>query len=196
MAKKKKQNQKQNTSQKTNNLSVTTGLTEEALTKVITNALIEYDKRKEQEMQEKVKKECENFDNSSGIKADKHKFVTTLNLLFRPKKYAKGIKANSELTKSVLKGFYKLLEWTLLLLSILLIVYIPLQYIIPNVPIADWYIDVIMAIFAIPIFLFSRIFRIASYEIERIKDDNYLFGLFATVTSIISVVIAIIAIVK
>ncbi|MDE7265567.1 MAG: hypothetical protein K2N52_04765 [Clostridia bacterium] len=194
MAKKKKR--KQNTLQKTDDLSVPTGLTEEALTRVITNALIEYDKRKEQGKQEKIKKEQEAFDKSLGIKAGKHKFFATLKLLFRPKKYAKGIQANSELTKSVLKGFYKLIEWTLLLLSIFLIACIPLQFIIPNAPIADWYIDVIIAIWAIPIFLLSRIFRIASYEIERIKDYNYLFGLFATVTSIISVVIAIIAIVK
>lgn len=194
MAKKKKR--KQNTLQKTDDLSVPTGLTEEALTRVITNALIEYDKQKEREAQENIKKEQDAFDKSLGIKAGKHKFVATLKLLFRPKKYAKGIQSNSELTKSVLKGFYKLIEWTLLLLSIFLIACIPLQFIIPNAPIAYWYIDVIIAFWAIPIFLLSRIFRIAGYEIEQIKDYNYLFGLFATVTSIISVVIAIIAIVK
>ncbi len=195
MAKKKKQTQRQNSVQKTDDL-LKTELSEEALARVITNALIEYDKRKEQEAQEKLKKDQEVFDKSLGIKAGRHRFFATLKLLFRPKKYAKGIQANSELTKSVLKGFYKLIEWALLLLSIFLIACIPLQFIIPNVPIADWYIDVIIAIWAIPIFLLSRIFRIASYEIERIKDYNYLFGLFATVTSIISVVIAIIAIVK
>ena len=195
MAKKKKQSQKQNTAQKTDDI-FKNELSEVALTRVITNALIEYDKQKEQEAQEKIKKEQEAFDKSLGIKAGRHKFVAALKLLFRPKKYAKGVQANSELTKSVLKGFYKLIEWVLLLLSIFLIACIPLQFLIPNVPIAAWYIDVLIAIWAIPIFLLSRIFRIASYEIERIKDYNYLFGLFATVTSIISVVIAIIAIVK
>ena len=71
-----------------------------------------------------------------------------------------------------------------------------LQFIIPDAPIVAWYIDVVIIVWAFPIFLLSRIFRMASYEIDRIKDYNYLFGLFATVTSIISIVIAIIAIVK
>lgn len=136
MAKKKKQTQRQNSVQKTDDL-LKTELSEEALARVITNALIEYDKRKEQEAQEKLKKDQEVFDKSLGIKAGRHRFFATLKLLFRPKKYAKGIQANSELTKSVLKGFYKLIEWALLLLSIFLIACIPLQFIIPNVPIAD-----------------------------------------------------------
>lgn len=86
--------------------------------------------------------------------------------------------------------------WILLLLSIFMIAAILLQFIIPDAPIVAWYIDVVIIVWAFPIFLLSRIFRMASYEIDRIKDYNYLFGLFATVTSIISIVIAIIAIVK
>ena len=193
MAKKKKQ--KQTTVQKIEEKSVDR-ISEETLTRAITNALMEHDRQKEQEAQEKAKKEQEEFNKRLGIKDDNHKFSAALKLIFKPKKYAKGVQANSELTKAVLKGFYKLIEVVLLVVSIFLIACIPLQFIIPNVPIVDWYIDVLFFIGAIPIFLISRIFRIASYEIERIKDYNYLFGLFATVTSIISVVIAIIAIIK
>ena len=131
-----------------------------------------------------------------GIKEGRPKFFAALKLLLRPKKYAKNIQANTELTRLVLKFIYKLVEWVLLLLSIFMIAAIPLQFIIPDVSIAAWYIDVVIIVWAFPIFLLSRIFRMASYEIDRVKDYNYLFGLFATVTSIISVVIAIIAIVK
>lgn len=186
---------RKNTVKKADNLPKTE-LNEEALTRIITNALIAYDIQKEREEREKIKKLQEAFDNSLGIKAGRPKFIAAFKLLFRPKKYAKNTKANSGLMKFILKGFYKLIEGILLLLSIFMIGFIPMQFIIPNMPIVEWYLDVLIAIWAILIILISRIFRIASYEIERIEDYNYLFGLFATVTSIISIVIAIIAIVK
>lgn len=195
MSKRKKQTQKQNIIKKIEN-SPEKDINAEMLSNAITKALLEYDKRKEQEVQDKSKKEQAEFHASLGIKEGRPKFFADLKLLLRPKKYAKNIQANTELTRLVLKFIYKLVEWVLLLLSIFMIAAIPLQFIIPDVPIAAWYIDVIIIVWAFPIFLLSRIFRMASYEIDRIKDYNYLFGLFATVTSIISVVIAIIAIVK
>jgi len=191
VAKSRKQKQKPRVSQKTEAVPHTI-INEETLTNAITNALIEYDKQKEQAIKDKEKNEQEAFEKRLG----KNKFVAGLKLLFRPKKYAKNVQANLELTKTALKWFYKIIEWALFLLSIFLIACVPLQFIIPNVPIVEWYIDVLFVIWAIPIFLLSRIFRIASIEVERIKDYNYLFGLFATITSIVSVVIAVIAIFK
>lgn len=195
MAKRKKQVIKHTEIQKTESTSAN-NVNEEMLSSAITKALLEYDKRKEQEAQVKLKKEQAEFRTSLGIKGGKPKFFAAMKLLFRPKKYAKNMQANAELTKLVLKLIYKVVELILLLLSIFMIAAVPLQFIIPDAPIAAWYIDVVIIVWAFPIFLLSRIFRMASYEIDRIKDYNYLFGLFATVTSIISVVIAIIAVVQ
>ena len=195
MAKRKRQVIKHTEIQKTENTSMN-NVNEEMLSNAITKALLEYDKRKEQEAQTNLKKEKAEFNAHLGIESGKHKFSAAMKLLFRPKKYTKNLQANAELTKSVLKLIYKAVEWILLLLSIFMIAAIPLQFIIPGAPIAAWYIDVVIVVWAFPIFLLSRIFRMASYEINQIKDYNYLFGLFATVTSIISIVIAIIAIVK
>jgi len=195
VAKRKKQVIKHTEIQKTESTSVN-NVNEEMLSNAITKALLEYDKRKEQEAQVKLKKEKAEFNAHLGIESGKPKFFAAMKLLFRPKKYAKNMQANAELTKLVLKLIYKFVEWVLLLLSIFMIAAVPLQFIIPGAPIVAWYIDVVIVVWAFPIFLLSRIFRMASYEIDRIKDYNYLFGLFATVTSIISIVIAIIAIVK
>ena len=195
MAKRKRQVIKHTEIQKTESTSVN-NVNEEMLSNAITKALLEYDKRKEQEAQTNLKKEKAEFNAHLGIESGKHKFSAAMKLLFRPKKYTKNLQANAELTKSVLKLIYKAVELILLLLSIFMIAAIPLQFIIPGAPIVAWYIDVVIVVWAFPIFLLSRIFRMASYEIDRIKDYNYLFGLFATVTSIISIVIAIIAIVK
>jgi hypothetical protein len=195
VAKRKKQVIKHTEIQKTESTSVN-NVNEEMLSNAIIKALLEYDQRKEREAQDKSKKEQAEIQKSLGIKEGKPKFFAALKLLFRPKKYAKSIQANTELTRLVLKLIYKVVEWVLLLLSIFMIAAVPLQFIIPGAPIVAWYIDVVIVVWAFPIFLLSRIFRMASYEIDRIKDYNYLFGLFATVTSIISIVIAIIAIVK
>lgn len=195
MAKRKRQVIKHTEIQKTESTSVN-NVNEEMLSNAITKALLEYDKRKEQEAQTNLKKEKAEFNAHLGIESGKHKFSAAMKLLFRPKKYTKNLQANAELTKSVLKLIYKAVELILLLLSIFMIAAIPLQFIIPGAPIVAWYIDVVIIVWAFPTFLLSRIFRMASYEIDQIKDYNYLFGLFATVTSIISIVIAIIAIVK
>lgn len=48
-------------------------------------------------------------------------------------------------------------------------------------------------IFGFLSFLFSRLFRIASFEIMNTENHNYLFGLFACVTSIASIAIAVVA---
>ena len=169
MAKRKKQVIKHTEIQKTESTSAN-NVNEEMLSSAITKALLEYDKRKEQEAQVKLKKEQAEFRTSLGVKEGKHKFSAAMKLLFRPKKYAKNMQANAELTKLVLKLIYKFVEWVLLLLSIFMIAAVPLQFIIPDAPIADWYIDVLIIVWAFPIFLLSRIFRMASYEIDRIKD--------------------------
>lgn len=46
-------------------------------------------------------------------------------------------------------------------------------------------------IFGFFMFVFSRLFRIARFEIMNTEDHGYLFGLFACVTSITSIVIAV-----
>ena len=195
MAKQKRQAIRHTEIQKTESTSVN-NVNEEMLSNAITKALLEYDKWKEQEVQTNLKKEKAEFHALLGIEEGKHKFFAAIKLLFRPKEYAKNMQANAELTKLVLKLIYKFVEWILLLLSIFMIAAVPLQFIILGAPIVAWYIDVVIIVWAFPIFLLSRIFRMASYELDRIKDYNYLFGLFATVTSIISVVVAIIAIVN
>jgi hypothetical protein len=44
--------------------------------------------------------------------------------------------------------------------------------------------------------LFAFIFRIVSVEVEKMEDKNIIFGLFASVTSIVSIIIAIVSIIK
>lgn len=79
---------------------------------------------------------------------------------------------------------------------LLLIVYIPLQYTITNITPLPWYESIMLAFFALTIFLLARVFRIAKIEVDNLSDSNLIFGFFTAIVSIISIVIAIIAIVK
>ena len=50
--------------------------------------------------------------------------------------------------------------------------------------------------FAVPIFGLFGIFRIASIEVDKIEDRNYLISLFTAIVTVISVIIAIIVAMK
>ena len=90
MAKRKRQVIKHTEIQKIESTSVN-NVNEEMLSNAITKALLEYDKRKEQEAQTNLKKKAE-FNAHLGIESGKHKFSAAMKLLFRPKKYAKNIR--------------------------------------------------------------------------------------------------------
>lgn len=179
MGKKKKQNNQIKTDSSKTPCST---FDDERITKIIVNALREYDKEKEVAEKEKTQK-CAN--KGSAFKA----------LIF-PKKYAKGLKAGSFLLQSALQLFCKIVEVIVFLASLFLIAVIPLQYILPNITPVEWYFDFFFGILGVSLLVLSRFFRIAYLEVGTIKDSNYLFGLFASVTSIVSIVIAIIAILK
>lgn len=48
---------------------------------------------------------------------------------------------------------------------------------------------------AIVLWVFARIFRIASFEIEKIEDGNLIIAIFSGVLSFVAVIIAIVAII-
>lgn len=158
---------------------------DERTTKIIVNALREYDKEKQKEAKAEEEKVQKGANKVSAFKA----------LIF-PRRYAKDLKASSFLLQSTLQWFYKIIERILLFASLFLIAAIPLQYILPNVTPVEWYLNFLGAVLGVVLLVISRFFRIAYLEVGAIKDSNYLFGLFASVASIISIVIAIIAILK
>ncbi len=72
--------------------------------------------------------------------------------------------------------------------------YFPIQYLMGNTRQFPWLLYIDYILLAVIAFLFSRLFRMASIEIDKLDDHNYLFGLFASITSFISIVIAVVAI--
>lgn len=169
---------------------------DERITKIIVNALAEYDRQKQKAAKEEAEKERKTAEAKLGIKGNKGKFRAVLKILFRPKKYAKNMNAGVGLVRVALYTFYKLVELIVGLCAILFIAVIPLQYCIPSVVPMKWYLNVVSGVWGITLLLLSRMFRIAAIEVDEVKDNNYLFGLFTAVTSIVSAIVSIIALVK
>ena len=193
-----KKKQKQKSQIKVENVKADTlmPIDDERITKIIVNALAEYDRQKQEAAKVEKEKERETAEAKLGIKGNKGKFRAALKILIRPKKYAKDVNAGAELVKLALHFFYKGIEWIVAACAVLLFVVIPLQYAVPNITHMKWYINVACGVWSVVLLLVSRVFRIAAIEVEEIRDNNYLFGLFTAITSIISVIAAVIVLVK
>lgn len=193
-----KKKQKQKSQINVENLKADTlmSIDDERITKIITNALTEYDKQKQKAAKEEAEKERKTAEAKLGIKGNKGKFLAALKIFIHPKKYARDIDAGAALVKLALHFFYKSIEWIVAVCALLLLVTIPLQYAIPNITPMEWYLNVICGVWGIALLLVSRVFRIAAIEVDEIRDNNYLFGLFAAMASIISIIVAIVALAK
>lgn len=193
-----KKKQKQKSQKKVDNVKTDTlmSIDDERITKIIANALTEYDRQKQKAAKEEAEKERKTAEAKLGIKGNKGKFRAVLKILFCPKKYAKNMNAGVGLVRVALYTFYKLVELIVGLCAILFIAVIPLQYCIPSVVPMKWYLNVVSGVWGITLLLLSRMFRIAAIEVDEVKDNNYLFGLFTAVTSIVSAIVSIIALVK
>ena len=169
---------------------------DERTAKIIVSALTKYDRQKQEATKAEEERIRKADEKRLGINGNKGKFRAVLKILFRPKKYAKNMNAGAGLVRVALYAFYKLVELIVGLCAILFIAVIPLQYCIPSVVPMEWYINVACGVWGVVLLLVSRVFHIAAIEVEEIRDNNYLFGLFAAITSIISAIAAVIALVK
>lgn len=193
---KKKQKQKEQAKTESVKAENVATIEDERITKIIVNALTEYDKQKQDKKKAEEERIRKADEKRLGINGNKGKIRAVLKILLRPKKYAKNINAGAGLVRVALYAFYKLVELIVGLCAILFIAVIPLQYCIPSVVPMKWYLSVVSGVWGITLLLLSRMFRIAAIEVDEVKDNNYLFGLFTAVTSIVSAIISIIGLVK
>lgn len=188
-----KKKQKQKGQAKTESVAT---IEDERITKIIVSALTEHDRQKQEAAKAEKERNRKAEEKRLGINGNKGKFRAVLKILFHPKKYAKNMNAGAGLVRVALYAFYKLVEWIVGVCAILFIAVIPLQYCITSVVPMKWYLSVVSGVWGITLFLLSRMFRIAAIEVDEVKDNNYLFGLFTAVTSIVSAIVSIIALVK
>lgn len=169
---------------------------DERISKIIVSALTEYDRQKQEAIELKDRQRRENYQKRLGVKNNKYSVLAILKVLCFPKKYAKDVDAGTSFVKMVLSALCKLIEYSIVLIASLLIWRVIKQLVIPNVVHMKWYDLVLNGIWGVALLIFSRVFRIMSIEVDEIRDNSYLFGLFAAMTSIISIIVAIVALAK
>lgn len=193
---KKKQKQKEQAKTESVKAESVAMIEDERISKIIVNALTEYDKQKQEAIELKDRQRRENYQKRLGVKNNKYSVLAILKVLCFPKKYAKDVDAGTSFVKMVLSALCKLIEYSIVLIASLLIWRVIKQLVIPNVVHMKWYDLVLNGIWGVALLIFSRVFRIMSIEVDEIRDNSYLFGLFAAMTSIISIIVAIVALAK
>ncbi len=193
-----KKKQKQRNQNKVGNVKIDTltTLDDERITKIIVNALTEYDKQKQEAAKVEKEKERKAAEAKLGIKGNKGKFLAALKVLVFPKKYKEMLTVNTVLLRVALKSLYKIVEIILYIIAACLLLCLPLHNIFPQLTNVDIGLTIALFVFSFPTFLLARIFRMAGIELEDITDSNYIFGLFAALTSIVSIIVAIVALLK
>ena len=193
-----KSKQKQRNQNKVENVKIDTltTLDDERITKIIVNALTEYDKQKQEAAKVEKEKEIETAEAKLGIKGNKGKFPTALKAAISPKKYKENLMVNVGLLQYALKLLYWIIEVGLYIIAACLFLCLPLHNIFPQLTNIDIGLTIALFVFSFPTFLLARIFRMAGIELEDITDSNYIFGLFAALTSIVSIIVAIVALLK
>lgn len=183
--------QKQSTNMPVN-IVLPDSMSAEEMQQIITNALLAVEDAKAQKAKEQKEQERKEWEETVGNNPLKRFFK----ILFLPKKYIKGDKTTFALLKVFVGMFFGLAKILTLLFSIFAIAYIPLQYVIAGISDLSIGQNIILAVYAVLSFLFSRMFRIASIEVDKIENRSLLFGIFASVASVVSIAIAIVAILK
>lgn len=170
---------------------------------IIARAIVEAEEIKAKALEEQRKTALAQWRDKLGVKEYNNKFKQFFNILkvflkilFLPKKYIEGTRFSSILLQSAISLFFWIMKIGTLIGGVILIAWVFAQILIPNIPVFPWYQNVLFVLCAILAIVFSRLFRIAGIEIDRLNDRNYLFGLFASITSFVSIIIAVIAIVK
>ncbi len=206
--KKSKQNIASNPSQSVN-ISLPENMSAEKIQHIIANAIIEAEEIKEskrQELEEQKRLEWQKSLGYQDFSRIKHKLWRNirvifnrirmvLTLLFIRKKKLSGDRLSVAFLQELLTVFFGILQALSFVFSIALIfaIFNPGFFTIKSLGIFE---IIGFVFFALVCFLLSCIFRIIRLEVDKIKDRNYLFGLFASVTSLASIIIAVIAIVK
>lgn len=205
MAKKSKKNK--NTANNVN-IVLPDSLSAEEMKNILVEAMLEVEQRKAELANTENESDLKEWRKSLGIKeypADKkirfrkikqvcNTFYAFFKLSFIPKNQIKGDRATIGLLKFFLCAVFDLAKIMLTLWSVCLIAIIPLQYFIQSLTPLSISENIFVFCFAFMSFVLSRLFRIASAEIDRIDDKNFLFGVFASITSIVSIIIAVVSI--
>lgn len=206
-----KSKQKQRNQNKVENVKIDalTTLDDERITKIIVNALIEYDRVKEEKELNRKEEEQNEFYRTVGYKNFEeidnkfkrriaillNRIVVFFKIMTMSKKRIKGIRTSIALLRIIPYRLLKFVSVFLFLAAVCAFGFIPLQIVFSILPQWETYQYFIVFLISFILYVLSQILRIAYIEIDMTEDQNFIFGTFTAVTTIISIIIAVIALV-
>ncbi len=175
----------------------------EEWTQIIADAIEKVEQKKKAEEEKQREKEMEAWQETLGIKDYSKKrglryrilqFCNTIKAFwkfsFLPRDKVTGDKITFSLIQMTISLIFALFGAALLFLAVCFLV-MSIAFLIMK-GLGGWTQALNGALWGILTFVISRAFRMASIELEKIKDRNYMLSLFACVIAIISVVVAIV----
>ena len=186
---------------------VPSGISAEQWQHIMANAMVEAEEMKEQKKREAQEAEIvrwrtvmghKEFDDDNAAVREIRTFFNAIGCMIRlcsiKRKDIRGDRASFVLLKLFLslfffigKGLSALFGWMFILCGVIM----PFAY---NLTAVNVFYGFVIAAVGLMLLFVSGLFRMAGMEIDDMDDRSYLLGLFACVTSIVSIVIAIITI--
>ena len=172
---------------------------------LIVSSLLEYDKakaereKKAEETDLQARRDLIGYKDYSGRKFIPRVFLTFINrivvlfkVLFMSKEKIKGDYATTGLMKSAVSILFSAAKWVFRAIGIYALISYPLTFVFPSLAKIDVSTYFVYIGFGITALLFAQIFRIASIEVEKMKDHNYVVDIFAAVAATVAIIISLI----
>ena len=185
------------------NLILPDNMPQEDMQNLIVNSLLAYDEAKKE--REKVYEEQELIERRQAVgykDFSNRRFVprlfftfinkvwVLLKILFMSKQKIKGDYSTIGLMKFAVSILFSAAKWILWGIAFILFLSYPFSLILPKAP------DIALSIypayisFGVLALLFAQLFRVASIEIEKMKDHNYVVDIFAAVAAVVAIIIS------
>lgn len=116
--------------------------------------------------------------------------ITLLKTSFVPRSKVRGDRMTLSLLQMISSTVFATVDWVLLAVAIAFIAIPPISVLAGRI--LAWWQVTCSVLLGILIFFVSRLFRIASIELEMLEDRSYLLGICACIVSIISLVVTLV----
>ena len=172
---------------------------------LIVSSLLEYDKAKAEREKEAEENDLQARRNLVGYKdySDRkfiprvfltfiNRIVVLFRLLFMPKEKIKGDYATTGLMKFAVSILFAAAKWVFRVFGIYGLISYPLTFVFPNLAKIDIPTYFVYIGFGITALLLAQMFRLASIEVEKLKDHNYVVDIFAAVAALVAIIVSLI----
>lgn len=197
---------KRNRTPQTVNIVFPNNMSADEIKHIIADGLMEFEDRKQQQEDKEKELRQKEWQQAIGAKDFSHvkrpkrwllEFCNAVKVLWRicriTEKDVRGDGVTLGIMQMLLELFFSILNVGFSLVALVLFLVSPVICFRESVSLLSIETVVVSWAFGLLALVLSRMFRIAGLEIMNIKDRNYLLGLFTCVTSVVSIVIAFIA---